>query len=158
MRQKTEQAKKQTRKPSAANTAKAKLPARQAAKAIATDHTTTQLLGDVRSLIDGARHRVAQAVNSTLVSLNWHIGNRIRTDILQEKRAEYGEEIVASLSQQLTEEYGRGYSDKNLRHMMRFVEAFSDAEIVSTLSRQLGLSSSAPRIYNQILRGMVQNQ
>jgi len=139
MRQKTEGAKKQTRKPSAAKPAKAKLPAHQAAKAIATDHTT-QLLGDLRSLIDGARHRTAQAVNSTLVSLNWHIGNRIRTDILQEKRAEYGEEIVQTLSAQLAGEYGRGYSRRNLFNMLRLAEVFPDVEIVQTLSRQLGWS------------------
>ena len=156
MRQKTEQAKKQTtRKPSAANPAKAKLPARQAAQAIATDHTTTGLLGDVRSLIDQARHRTAQAVNSTLVSLNWHIGNRIRTDILGEKRADYGKQIVQTLSAQLAAEYGRGYSRANLFNMIRFAEVFPDIEIVQTLSRQLGLSSAARRIYNQIPRGMV---
>lgn len=140
MRQKTEQAKKQTRKHSTANPAKANLPARQAAQAIAIEHTTTQLLGDVRSLIDQARHRTAQAVNSTLVLLNWHIGNRIRTDILQEKRAEYGEEIVSTLSRQLTEEYGRGYTLTALTRMVQFAEKFPDNEIVATLSQQLGWS------------------
>ncbi len=48
-------------------------------------------------------------MNSALVGLYWHIGKRIRQDILQEKRAEYGEAIVQTLSAQLTAEYGRGF-------------------------------------------------
>jgi hypothetical protein len=44
--------------------------------------------------------------------LYWSVGNRIRTAILQEKRAEYGKEIVSTLSRQLTAEHGRGFSQK----------------------------------------------
>ncbi len=69
-----------------------------------------RLLGDVRALIEAAREQTARAVNSALVGLYWHIGTRIRQDILQEKRAEYGEEIVSTLSRQLTAEYGRGFA------------------------------------------------
>jgi hypothetical protein len=61
-----------------------------------------RLLGDIRSLIDQARENTAQAVNSALVELYWQIGKRIREDVLHEQRAEYGEEIVATLSQQLS--------------------------------------------------------
>jgi hypothetical protein len=50
----------------------------------------------------------------------------------------YGERIVATVAENLTADYGRGYSDKNLRHMIRFAEVFADFEIVSALSRQLG--------------------
>jgi hypothetical protein len=57
-----------------------------------------QLLGDIRNLIETSRSQVAQAVNAGLVLLYWNIGNRIRRDILQQKRAEYGEEIVPALS------------------------------------------------------------
>ena len=46
-----------------------------------------RLLGDVRALIEAAREQTARAVNSALVSLYWHIGTRIRQDILREKRA-----------------------------------------------------------------------
>ena len=62
---------------------------------------TEQLLGDIRQLIEQARTAVAQTVNAGLVLLNWHIGQRIRTEILGEERAEYGEEIVSTLSRQL---------------------------------------------------------
>lgn len=68
------------------------------------------------------------------------MGKRIRQDILKEKRAEYGEQIVATLSRQLVIEFGNGYSRPNLFRMIRFAEVFADEEIVSTLSRQLSWS------------------
>jgi hypothetical protein len=71
-----------------------------------TPKKSKTLLGDLRQLIAEARQDVARQVNSALVLLYWRVGQRIRKDILKEKRAEYGEEIVATLSQQLTEEYG----------------------------------------------------
>jgi predicted nuclease of restriction endonuclease-like (RecB) superfamily len=100
----------------------------------------TALLGDIRGLIESAREQTARAVNSTLVVMYWQIGQRIRTDVLQNERAEYGKEIVQTLSAQLTEEYGRGFGRRNLFQMLRFAEVFPDAEIVATLSRQLSLS------------------
>jgi hypothetical protein len=54
--------------------------------------------------------------------MNWKIGVRIHRDILAEARAEYGEQIVSTLSRQLTVEYGAGFSRQNLFHMVRFVE------------------------------------
>jgi hypothetical protein len=57
------------------------------------------LFQDLRSLIIEARQDVARQVNSALVLLYWQVGKRIRQDILKEKRADYGEHIVATLSQ-----------------------------------------------------------
>jgi DUF1016 N-terminal domain len=91
-----------------------------------------RLLGDVRALIEAAREQTARAVNSALVGLYWHIGTRIRQDILHEQRAGYGEQIVSALSKQLTAEYGRGYSKPNLSRMMRLAEAFRDRGRCST--------------------------
>jgi predicted nuclease of restriction endonuclease-like (RecB) superfamily len=99
-----------------------------------------ELLTDVRELILGARQTVARGVNAALVLLHWQIGQRIRRDILGEKRAEYGEGIVAALSRQLAVEFGGGFAEKNLRRMVQFAEVFPDEEIVATLSRQLGWS------------------
>ena len=59
------------------------------------------LLADVRELILTAREAVARTVNTGLTLLYWEIGTRIRRDILQEKRAEYGEQIVHALSAKL---------------------------------------------------------
>jgi predicted nuclease of restriction endonuclease-like (RecB) superfamily len=106
-----------------------------------------QLLSEIRTLIEAGRSRAAQAVNTELVLLHWHIGDRIRREILREERAEYGEQVVDALSKVLTAEYGRGYSRKSLFHMIRFAEVFPDEGIVSTLSRQLAWSHFLEIIY-----------
>ena len=69
--------------------------------------------------------------------LYWRIGKRINQEVLKEQRAEYGRQIVLSLARQLETEHGRGWSEKQLRHCLRFAETFPDEEIVSTLRRQL---------------------
>jgi len=91
----------------------------------------------ISSLIEEARHSVAVAVNTTTTLLYWNIGMQINKDILDFKRAEYGKEVIKSLSKKLTEEYGKGWSEKQLRHCLRFAETFPDKEIVYALSRQL---------------------
>ena len=104
-------------------------------------------INEIRSLIEQTRSKVAQTVNSALVLMNWHIGKRINDEILQNKRAEYGKEIVASLSRQLTVDYGKGFTRQNLFHMMRFADSFADFEIVSALSRQLSWTHFRQIIY-----------
>ena len=79
-----------------------------------TPSSPTGLLTDVRELILSARQTVARGVNAALVALYWKVGQRIRTEILNEKRAEYGQEIVVTMSQQLTTEFGNGFSRFNL--------------------------------------------
>jgi predicted nuclease of restriction endonuclease-like (RecB) superfamily len=102
--------------------------------------TNKVLLKDLRELIEEARQDVARQVNLALVLLYWRVGKRIHQDILREKRAEYGEEIVPTLSAQLVPEFGEGFSKRNLFRMIRFAEVFTEERIVSTLSRQLGWS------------------
>jgi predicted nuclease of restriction endonuclease-like (RecB) superfamily len=99
-----------------------------------------RLLGDLRGLIDSARDQAARALNAGLVLLYWGVGERIRREILGEQRAAYGEQIVATVSVQLTAEYGRGFSRRNVFHMIRLAEVYPDAQIVQTLSAQLGWS------------------
>jgi predicted nuclease of restriction endonuclease-like (RecB) superfamily len=105
------------------------------------------LLSEVRDLILEARQRTAQAVNAGLTLLYWKVGDRIRREVLKEKRAEYGAAIVVSLARALEPEFGRGFSDKSLRHMVRFAEAFPDARIVSALLRQLSWTHFLSLIY-----------
>jgi predicted nuclease of restriction endonuclease-like (RecB) superfamily len=105
------------------------------------------LLSEVRELILEARQRTAQAVNAGLTLLYWQVGDRIRREVLKEKRAEYGAEIVVSLARALEPEFGRGFSDKSLRHMVRFAEAFPDTQIVSALLRQLSWTHFLSLIY-----------
>jgi predicted nuclease of restriction endonuclease-like (RecB) superfamily len=105
------------------------------------------LLADVRGMILDARQTVARGVNAALVVLYWNIGQRIRKDILKEKRAEYGERIVAALGRQLEREFGRGFTRRNMFNMVRFAEVFPDAKIVHALSAQLGWTHLRRIIY-----------
>ncbi len=93
-----------------------------------------RLLGDLRSLIEQARQQVARTVSTGMVALYWHIGKRIREDILHEQRAEYGEQIVATLSAQLTAEYGKGFNRFSLSRMVKLAEYFPDANCCHTVA------------------------
>lgn len=99
-----------------------------------------KLFGDLRTIIETGRGAVAQAVNAGLVLLYWSVGDRIRREILGEKRAKYGEEIVVTVSRQLTQEYGKGFSQRNLFNMIELAEAFPELRILQTLSAKLGWS------------------
>ncbi len=99
--------------------------------------STNLLITDISKLIDEAKVRVAREYNIAQVQLCWLIGRRIDEEILQFKRAQYGDQIIAHIAVQLTAQYGRGYSRPNLFRMLKFSKFFSDLQIVSTLSRQL---------------------
>lgn len=98
------------------------------------------LLADLRDMISEAQTAVVSVVNAGLTALYWNIGRRINSDVLDNERAEYGKEIVATLSRQLEKEFGKGFEQKNLRRMMQFAAAFPDRKNVATLSRQLSWS------------------
>jgi hypothetical protein len=112
----------------------------KAVKRVESAPDAGKLLGDLRTIIDAGRGAVAQAVNAGLVLVYWEVGNRIRREILGERRAKYGEEIVGTLSRQLTVEYGNGFGRASLWRMVQFSERFPDQKIVAALSRQLGWS------------------
>jgi predicted nuclease of restriction endonuclease-like (RecB) superfamily len=106
----------------------------------ATAASSEGLLAEVRGLILEAREQIARSVNAGLTLLYWQVGDRIRREFLQGKRAAYGAAIVPALGRQLELEFGRGFGEKNLRRMVQLAEAFPDPQIVATLSRQLGWS------------------
>ena len=98
------------------------------------------LITDLCTLINEARNKVALIVNTEITLLYWHIGKRINKEVLGNQRAEYGKQIVLTVSTQLTKEYGRGFELRNLRRMMQFAELFPDFQIVAPLARQLSWS------------------
>ncbi len=116
---------------------KAKPPATTAVQAVQAG-VDPDLLAQLRGLILTTRQTVAQGVNSALTTLYWEIGRRIHGGILQEKRAGYGERIVSALGTQLTREFGRGFTARNLFRMLRFAETFPDIKTVTALRTQLG--------------------
>jgi len=98
------------------------------------------LLSDLQQIIDSGKRKVATQVNSTLTLTYWHIGKRINNDVLQNQRAEYGKQIVKSVSKELAQQYGNSFETRNLRRMMQFAELFPDIAIVSPLATQLSWS------------------
>jgi predicted nuclease of restriction endonuclease-like (RecB) superfamily len=98
------------------------------------------LLEELRAMIEIAKQSAAAAINKHLTVLYWRIGYRIHSEILGERRAGYGKEIVATLSQQLTTEYGQGFTISSLSRMVKFAELFPDEQIIATLSHQLSWS------------------
>ncbi|HEX3532492.1 MAG TPA: DUF1016 N-terminal domain-containing protein, partial [Thermoanaerobaculia bacterium] len=114
------------------------LPERSNAKPAAA--LSGAVLAEVRGLILEGRQQTARLVNAGLTLLYWKVGDCVRREILKEGRAEYGAEIVRTLSAQLEVEFGRGFGEKSLHRMVQFAETFSDPQIVATLSRQLGWS------------------
>lgn len=98
------------------------------------------LVQDLRQIIEQARGRVAATVNSELTMMYWHIGERINRDVLGNQRAEYGKQIVSTVSTQLQEEYGKGFEERTIRRMMQFAAMFPDIRILSTLLSKLSWS------------------
>ena len=111
-----------TDKPIAKSTAPAVRRPAQIAKKSETDLApgTAALALDISGMIEAARTQVAQAANAALTTLYWQIGTRIRQDVLKDRRAEYGAEIVAALGRQLEARFGRGFGEKSLRRMVPF--------------------------------------
>ena len=75
-------------------------------------------------LIEHARQKVATTINQEMVILYWNIGKTIKEEIIKSKRAEYGEKIEQSLSAQLTQKYGKGFSSQNLWYMVQLYETY----------------------------------
>ena len=97
----------------------------------------SNLLNEIKNLIEQSRQEIAISVNTTLSMLYWNIGNRINKEILLEARAEYGKRIIFSLAQELQFQYGSSFSEKNIRRMMQFAQVFPEKEIVVSLIRKL---------------------
>jgi predicted nuclease of restriction endonuclease-like (RecB) superfamily len=94
-----------------------------------------KLAVEIRDLIETTRNHVSMTANLALVSLYWNAGRIIAQDIQKnEKRAEYGAELMEQLAVILTRDYGRGYSVHNLRDMKRFFEGFVIRQLLAAES------------------------
>ena len=97
----------------------------------------TQLNEDVCKIIEGSQQRLATTINAEICMLHWNIGKRIKEDVLFNKRAEYGKQMVKSLANLLTQKYGKGWSDRKLLHCIRAAYTFTENEIVYAVRTQL---------------------
>lgn len=96
-----------------------------------------QLYSDVCQIVEGSRQRLATTVNAEICLMHWQIGKRIKEDVLYNQRAEYGKHIVKGLAGQLTQRFGKGWSDRKLLHCIRAAYTFSEDEIVYAVRIQL---------------------
>ena len=99
-----------------------------------------ELVTDVRALIEAARGRVATSINAELTQLYWHVGYRLNSELLRGQRASYGQQVITTLARQLAADYGKGWSDRQLRYCLRLAEIFPDASILHTVCSQLSWS------------------
>lgn len=113
------------------------------------------LYEDIRALVLSARQTIARGVDLLQVHTNYEIGRRI---VNQEQhgqdRAEYGKELLAGLSAQLTSEFGNGFSVSNLRYMRQFYLAYPEriASIRQTVSGELGSESIHQTLYGEFMK------
>lgn len=105
------------------------------------------LYESIRRMVYESKSAIAIVVNRQLTLLYWNIGRLIKTEILQNKRAGYGEKVIDSLSKKLTEEFGEGWSKQQLWNCLYSVETFSTKKIMSTLSGELAWSHIKELIY-----------
>ena len=104
------------------------------------DKISLPLIADLKQLIESSRQRVAVAVNVEITMLYWNIGKQIQQHLLSNGRAEYGKEILPTLSAKLGADYGKGFSVRNLANAIKFYSYFSDENILQTLSAKLNWS------------------
>lgn len=76
------------------------------------------LIRQIKGLIEESKQQASIAVNTTMSMLYWNIGTRVNNEVLKDKRADYGKQIIITLCQQLESEYGSSFSEKNVRGMM----------------------------------------
>lgn len=85
------------------------------------------LFSDVCVIIDEAREGVFRAVNVAMIQRNWQLGKRIAEEILEgDERAEYGTEVISTLSKELTKAYGKGFTKSYLYTFVKFYKVFPE--------------------------------
>lgn len=91
---------------------------------------------EIRDLINNSRNRVYSAVNTEMLNLYWNIGKIIMEIQQGDERASYGDAVLEKLSEKLTNEFGKGFSSRNLRTMRKFYNIFQNS---ATLSQKFEL-------------------
>ena len=85
-----------------------------------------QLFNDACTIIEQAQAAAYRAVNETLIKRNWLLGMRIQHEVLKNKRAEYGEQMIKSLASTLTNRYGEGFTKTNLYNYLGFYQTWPE--------------------------------
>lgn len=97
------------------------------------DIPNEHLITDIKSIIENGRRNAYESVNRIAVLTYWNIGKKIVEEEQHgENRAEYGKKLIQMLSNELTKEYGSGFTARNLRNYRQFYMYFPDIEIWHT--------------------------
>ena len=98
------------------------------------------LFEELSQLIAQSRQKVVLHINTSITQLYWRIGEHIHQYLLTDGRADYGKRILQTVSAKLTQEYGKGFSERNLANMVKFYEYYPNENILSTLWAKLSWS------------------
>ena len=104
---------------------------------IKNDDEFNSFFNNIKDLVMNSRNKVYQTVNTEMLNLYWNIGKAIMEIQQGDERASYGDAVLEKLSQKLTNEFGKGFSKRNLERMRKFYICFP---IATTLSSQLSWS------------------
>ena len=90
------------------------------------------MIADIKQIIISGQKYAYNAASKAMVLTYWQVGRRIVEQEQEGKeRAEYGKALMETLSEELTREFGKSYSKRNLQYFRKFYLAFSDEEIVN---------------------------
>ena len=95
------------------------------------------IVDDIQILIDQSRQNALALVNAEATLLYWRVGKRINDEVLQNSRAEYGKQVVVAVSKRLTQKYGRGWGEFQLRQCMQLAIVFLDEKILYAVRTEL---------------------
>ena len=99
---------------------------------------TSNFVAEIKSILLNARIKTYTAINVAMVNAYWQMGKRIVEEEQQgQEKATYGEAILKTLSIELTQEFGKGFSYSNLRNFRQFYLTYPDTEICYTLCSKL---------------------
>ena len=89
------------------------------------DLLDSNILEDIRTLLVSSRQNLQQSINTAMVKTYWHIGRIIIEDEQKgEQRAEYGKKQLEYIAENLMNDFGKGFSARNLRNMRQFYSSF----------------------------------
>ncbi len=113
--------------------------------ALSQDAPYEAVFGDVSRIIDAARESAARSVNAAMTAAYWLIGRRIvESEQSGEERAEYGSALIERLAEDLTGQFGRGFSIQNIYNMRLFYLSHPPDKILQTLSGKLSQHPHLP--------------
>ena len=104
---------------------------------INNDNEINNIFDNIKDLVINSRNKVYQTVNTEMLNLYWNIGKAIMEIQQGDERASYGDAVLEKLSQKLTNEFGKGFSKRNLERMRKFYIEYKDKQKGSPVVTEL---------------------